>query len=118
MQSAAKTVDEYMAKVPEARREALDAVRAHSREVFGAANEAMTYGMPTYSADGKPAFSWASQKGYMSLYFDERVVERRKAELGTASCGKSCVRYSSPKRMDIALIRSLLEDTRGMAVAG
>lgn len=83
MQSKAKTVDEYLASLPEDRREALQAVRETILDNLDEDyEEGMQYGMigyyvphsvypPGYRVDPKqplPYAALASQKNYMSLY--------------------------------------------------
>lgn len=39
------------------------------------------------------------------------VVNQNRAALKGLSVGKGCIRYPSPKKMDLDVIRKLLEDT-------
>ncbi len=83
MQSSAATVDEYLAGLPEARRDALSAVRAVIlANLDPLYSEAMSYGMIGYGVphsvypegyhcnpkQALPFAALASQKNYMSVY--------------------------------------------------
>ena len=121
MQSQAKTVEEYLASLPEDRREAIAAVRKVILENLGTGyEEGMQYGMIGYYVPHKifpagyhcdpkqplPFACLASQKNYMSLYLGSvygdsehaQQFRREWAETGKKlDMGKSCIRF---KRAD------------------
>jgi hypothetical protein len=71
----------------------------------------MAYGMPAYSRNGSGGVAFASQKNYISLYILKKpVVDRHRSEL-PANTGMGCIRYSSPAKMDFAVIEQLLRET-------
>jgi uncharacterized protein YdhG (YjbR/CyaY superfamily) len=108
------TVDEYLAALPDDRREALTAVReAILANLAPGFEEAMQYGMPSYriplerypeTYNGQPLTiaSVASQKRHMALYLncvysdDTEATRFRDAWTATGKrldMGKSCVRF-------------------------
>lgn len=125
MQSKAKTVDEYLASLPEDRRRALSIVREVFRKnIDKDYQEAMGYGMPGwvvphsvfppgYHCDPKlplPFGGMASQKQYMSVYLmclygdTPEMAWFKKAWAATGKkldMGKSCIRFK--KVEDLAL---------------
>ena len=125
MQSKAKTVEAYLAELPEERRAALQAVREVILEhLDGDYEEGMQYGMigyyvphdvypPGYHANPKqplPFASLASQKNHMAvylmcLYSDEEQEARFRTAWAAAGkkldMGKSCLRFK--KLEDVAL---------------
>jgi hypothetical protein len=55
--------------------------------------------------------AFASQKNYISLYvLKQPIVERHRSEL-PANTGKCCIRYSSPAKMNFAVIEQMLRET-------
>lgn len=82
--------------------------------------------MPYRPRSAKVATTWplvalAAQKRHLSLYVcavvdGEYVAEARAGRLGTVSCGKSCIRFTSLDRVDAdelsALVRDALAATR------
>jgi hypothetical protein len=115
--SAAPTVDQYLAELPEDRRAVLDAVRelvlANLPDGY---EETMTYGMPTYviplsrypvTYNKQPLgyVAFAAQKGnyalYLSTYQDPEHDAWFRGEFAKAGkkldMGKSCLRF---KRLD------------------
>ncbi len=125
MQSQAQTVDEYLASLPEDRRNALTAVRKVILENLpDGYREGMQYGMIGYyvplsryptTYNGQPLgyVALASQKNYMSLYlmgiYSDRDTEHsfREEYLATGKkldMGKSCVRFKRLEDLPLPLI--------------
>ncbi|MEV0650455.1 DUF1801 domain-containing protein [Phytomonospora sp. NPDC050363] len=114
MRSEAETVDEYVAALPDGRREAVAAVRglilANLPEGY---REEMSFGMigyvvplerhpDTYNGQPLAYAALASQKNHMSLYLmsvygeaGEAFRERWAASGKKLDMGKSCVRFRS-----------------------
>lgn len=128
MTSNAKTVDEYLALLPDDRRDALEAVRevilANLPEGY---EETMCYGMigyvvphslfpAGYHCDPKQPLSYAglaSQKNHMSLYLmtvygDAPTAEWFKSAFTAAGkkldMGKSCVRFKKVSDLPLDVI--------------
>lgn len=112
MQSKAPDVTTYLQEAPPERQETLARLRALCLEVLAGYEEVMEYGMPVYRRSGAGEVGFASQKNYISFYLlKEDVIQANRALLQGLSVGKGCIRYPSPKKMDFAVIRKLLEDT-------
>jgi uncharacterized protein YdhG (YjbR/CyaY superfamily) len=111
VKSEAKTVDEYISEVPENRQAALTALRELCRDILVGYDEGMAYGMPSYFRNDQGEVAFASQRNYISVYILKTdVVNRHRDEL-PANAGKGCIRYSSPKQMDFAVIEQMLRET-------
>lgn len=112
MQSDAKTVSTYLTEVPAKRLEALTRLRALCVETLDGYAESMQYGMPSYSKEGTVEVAFASQKSYISLYIlKQEVLDKHRPSLAGINLGKGCIRYTSPKRIDFAVVKQLLADT-------
>lgn len=129
MQSDAATVEDYLATLPDDRREALSAIRdtvnANLDDGFA---EGMEYGMVTWGIplerypktyNGKPlgVVSLASQKNHLALYlmclyadgeleewFRQQYVDRGMR----LDMGKSCVRFKSLDEVPLDVLAELL----------
>jgi uncharacterized protein YdhG (YjbR/CyaY superfamily) len=110
MQSKAPDVSTYLKEASPERRQALEKLRALCREVLVGFEERMDYGMPTYMRDDV-GVAFANQKNYISLYILEDVLDAHRDQLEGMNCGKGCIRYTSPKKVDYEVVRSLLEST-------
>ena len=111
MQCAAPNVDAYLAEVPAERRPVLTAIRQVCRDTLTGYEESMDYGMPSYQRNGNIDVASNSQKHSISIYVPVTVLAAHRDELVGASCGKSCIRYSKPEKVDIAAIERLLRAT-------
>ena len=130
MKSDAATVEEYLASLPEDRREAIDAVRAVVLERLpDGYEECMSFGMiawvvplsrypDTYNKQPLALASLASQKRHLALYLNNVYSDPDTREWFTSAyatsgkrldMGKSCVRF---KRLD-----DLPLDLIGQAIA-
>ena len=70
-----------------------------------------------------PLIAPAAQKRHLSLYVcavvdGEYLAESRADRLGTVSCGKSCIRFPSLDRVDVAELSTLIADAVGATAAG
>jgi uncharacterized protein YdhG (YjbR/CyaY superfamily) len=109
MTSKAATVDEWMGEVPPDRLDAIQRLRALCRDILAGYEECMAYGMPCYKRGDVIEAGYNSQKQYIALYMLKRdVVDEFRDQLGASSIGKGCIRYTSPKKMDFAVIERLL----------
>jgi hypothetical protein len=134
MQSKAKTVADYLAKLPADRRAALQAVRKVVRKNLDKDyEEGMQYGMigyyvphsvypPGYHCDPKqplPFAALASQKNYMSLYLmcvygdaHWKWFQQAWAKTGKKlDMGKCCVRFKEPEDLALDIIAEALRRT-------
>lgn len=112
VRSSAQNVDEYLAEAPEARREALAALRALCREELAGFREVMAYGMPSYEREGKGEIAFADQKRYISFYLMRTDVRDAFADrLASHDMGKGCLRLRDPRTIDFTLVRDLLRAT-------
>ncbi len=113
MQSVATSVDSYLEEVPAERQEILRQVRTLIKQEIPELDESMTYGMAAYTRPGEddPEVAFASQAQYISLYFPVPVVTAKRHLLKGLNCGKCCVRYSSVKKLDLNVVKELLQET-------
>ena len=63
-----KTVDEYLAAVPEPARTTLQALRQSITAAVSAATEAISYQIPAFKLNGKGLIHYAAFKNHCSLY--------------------------------------------------
>ncbi len=111
VQSTAAKVDDYLAEASPERAPYLHRVRDLARAVLHDHVEEMRYGMPCYSR-GSGGFAFASQKQYVSLYVGAAAHAKNAEALAGLDCGKGCIRYRNPAKIDFDLLERLLIDTR------
>ena len=71
----------------------------------------MQYKMPTYGYREAILAAFASQKRYMSLYMEPRILDRHRAELKHLDLGKSCIRFKSIDQLPLDIVRQMLQET-------
>lgn len=131
MTSKATTVDEYLAELPEDRREALQAIRAAVNSNLGSGfKEGMQYGMigwfvphsvypAGYHCDPKqplPFMGLASQKNHIGfyafcIYTDAKLkdwfVDEFQKTGNRLDMGKSCIRFKKLEAIPLELLGQL-----------
>jgi uncharacterized protein YdhG (YjbR/CyaY superfamily) len=109
VRSDADDVGTYLAQVPADRRAVLSELRQVCGRLLVGFDEAMRYGMPTYSREGTAEIAWASQQRYISLYVMRAdVLAAHRDRLAGLDVGKGCIRYRSPAAVDFTVVRSVL----------
>ena len=132
MQSAAETVEQYLAELDSIRRQAVSVVRGVILDNLpDGYEESMQFGMITYvvplnvladTYNGQPLMyiGLASQKRYMSLYltnvYADKLVEgwfrKRYAATGKRlNMGKSCLRFKKFDELPLKLIGEVVAKT-------
>jgi uncharacterized protein YdhG (YjbR/CyaY superfamily) len=76
----------------------------------------MAFGMPVYGDPKAPWIAFNSQKQHIALYAGQGAIEAFGDRLGGASCGKGCVRWSKPDKMDFEVIADILADVKARKV--
>lgn len=102
------SVDAYLAAVPEAARPALDTVRALLREAFPAAEEVISYQIPTFKVDGAYALYFAGYAGHYSLHpVTDGIAAALGAEIAPYRSGKGTLKFSLTEPVPVELIRRI-----------
>jgi uncharacterized protein YdhG (YjbR/CyaY superfamily) len=113
MQSKARDVASYIDEAPSDRREALMKLRQLCLETLDGYEEAMDYLLPCYKKDGIVEVAFANQKNYISIYFlKDDVIKSNRSMLAGLNLGKACIRYMKPEKINFAVIKKLLDETR------
>ena len=106
---APKSVDEYMAGVPEAAQGKLQQVRALIRSVVPAdTTEVLSYGIPAFKQ--KRVLVWyAAFANHWSLFPTAAVIEQFKGDLKGYTISKGTIQFPLDKPIPTALIRKLVK---------
>jgi hypothetical protein len=108
----------------------MDAAPGIDRQLVPMGSSAMLgYGlMPYRPRSSKTTTMWplialAAQKRHLSLHVcavvdGEYIAESRADRLGTVSCGKSCIRFSSLDKVETEALRTLVRDAVAATRAG
>ena len=100
-----KSVDGYIASHPEAVQKILGRVRGAIRKAVPAAEEVVSYKIPTYKLHGSAVIYFAGWKQHYSLYpATGRVVAAFKDELAPYEVSKGTIRFPLSARVPVRLI--------------
>jgi uncharacterized protein YdhG (YjbR/CyaY superfamily) len=113
-----RTIDEYLERVAEDKRAALEKLRKAIRAAAPAAEECISYGLPTFRLDGRylVAFGAATRHG---AFYPGSVVQDHVDELGGYDVGKGAIRFPADRPLPATLVRKLVKAriARGKAAA-
>jgi uncharacterized protein YdhG (YjbR/CyaY superfamily) len=107
--AAPKTVDEYLACVPEPARSTLKKMRAAIRSAVPPdATEAISYRMPAFRHNGVLVW-YAAFADHCSLFPTGSIVEAFKDELEGFKTSKGTIQFPADKPLPTALIKKLVK---------
>jgi len=105
---APKTVDEYLAAVPQPARTTLEKVRAAIRSaVPPEATEIISYGIPAFKHKGVLVW-FAAFSNHCSLFPTAAVIEAFKDDLKGFVISKGTIQFSPDKPLPAALIKKMV----------
>jgi uncharacterized protein YdhG (YjbR/CyaY superfamily) len=104
-----KSVDEYLAGVPEPARSTLNKVRAAIRSAVPEATEAIWYRIPTFKYKG-PLVAFAAFSNHCSFFpLSSSLLEAFKNELKGFPTSKGTIRFPVDKPLAAALVKKLVK---------
>jgi len=104
-----KTVEDYLAAVPEPARSTLQRVRAAIRSAMPAdATEAISYGIPAFKYNG-PLVWFAAFSNHCSLFPGASVIKAFKNELKGYKTSKGTIHFPVDKPLPAALVKKMVK---------
>ena len=108
MNSSPKSHDEYLARVPDEKRRALQKLR---KEIWAAAPEAeecISYGVPGFRLNGKLLVSYGAGAKHCAFY-PGSIVQQFKKELKDYDTAKGTIRFAADEPLPGALVRTIVK---------
>lgn len=107
---SADQVDEYLAKLPEAKRRTLAAVRQTILQVIPDAEQVISYGVPAFRAGGRTVAGLAAFKDHLSYVpFSGSVLVELEDELEGYQMTKSSLHFPVDDPLPAQLVKRLIE---------
>jgi len=103
-----QTIDEYLSRVSDDKRAALDNLRRAIRSVAPRAEECISYGVPGFRLDGKLLVSFGAAKTHCSFYPGARPVRIHRDELEGYELSKGTIRFPANEPLPANLVRKLV----------
>jgi uncharacterized protein YdhG (YjbR/CyaY superfamily) len=103
-----KTVEEYVAAQPATAGRVLKKLRSVIRKAVPAAEESLSYGIPTYKVKGRPVIYFAGWKEHYSIYpSNSRLVATFRDELEPYEVEKGTIRFPLTEPVPATLIAGI-----------
>src|SRR4051812_5965665 len=113
-----KSVDEYIASQPKAVQSVLERVRSTIRKAVPAAEELISYRIPTYKLSDGPVIYFAGWKRHYSLYpASGHLVAEFRDDLAPYEVSKGTIRFPLSEPVPVKLIERIAR-FRAKEVAG
>jgi uncharacterized protein YdhG (YjbR/CyaY superfamily) len=107
---APKSVDEYLAGVPEPARSTLSKIRAAIRSAAPAkATETISYGMPAFRYDKGVLVWYAAFSNHCSLFPTGAVIEAVRKDLKGFRTSKGTLQFPTNKPLPAALVKRMVK---------
>ncbi len=107
--AAPKTVEEYLARVPDPARTTLETVRAAIRSAAPPeAVETISYGMPAFKYKGILVW-YAAFSNHCSLFPKAAVIEQFKDDLKGYVTNKGTIQFPTDKPLSSALVKKIVK---------
>lgn len=102
-----QTIDEYIATFPENVQDILQEIRKVIRESAPEAEEAISYGMPTFKLNGN-LVHFAAYDKHIGFYPAPSGIEAFKEELSPYKGGKGSVQFPIDKPLPLDLVEKIV----------
>lgn len=108
--SKPKDIDEYIAGFPSDTQEILEQIRLTIKKVVPEAEEAISYGIPTFNLNGTYLIYFAAYKKHIGFYpVSTEIVELDNDFAAFKTSGKGTIQFPLNKPMPLNLIAKLVE---------
>ena len=108
MNTAIKTIDEYIAQFPKEVQLLLEKMRAIIHKAAPKAEEAMAYGIPTFKLNGN-LVHFGGYKSHIGFYPAPSGIEAFKKELAKYEGSKGTIRFPLDKPLPATLITQVVK---------
>lgn len=106
--TSAKSVDEYLAALPEDARATLEKIRKAVKAAAPKAAEVISYQMPMYKQNGM-LVGFAAFKNHCSLFPGTKPIATFKDELKAYKTSKGTIQFPIGKPLPAALVKKLVK---------
>ena len=104
------TVDDFLARVEDDKRQTLEELRMTIREAVPSAEEGFSYGLPAFRLEGRPLVAYGASKNHCSLYpMSPAVIEQFREELKAFGLSKGTVRFTPENPLPKDLVRAIVD---------
>jgi uncharacterized protein YdhG (YjbR/CyaY superfamily) len=103
------TVEDYLSRVPEEARAALENLRKTIRAAAPNTTETISYQMPTFKYRGRALVGYAAFKDHCSFFpYSSKLMDGYEEELGSMRTSKGTIRFTAADPLPAALVKKLV----------
>ena len=104
------SVEDYLSRVPDDARAALERLRKTIKAAAPNTTETISYQMPTFKYQGRALVGYAAFKDHCSLFpYSTGVMDSLKDELQSYETSKGTIRFPADKPLPIALVKKIVK---------
>jgi uncharacterized protein YdhG (YjbR/CyaY superfamily) len=104
------SVDDYLAALPEAQRDTLEALRTTIKTAAPEAAESINYGVPYYKYKGKALISFGAAKKHVAVYgMSANFAERYKDDLASFDASAGTVRFTPERPLPADFVKKFIQ---------
>lgn len=104
-----RDVNDYLARLPKASRDALENLRRTIKSIVPEAVEVISYQIPTFKYKGRMLVSYAAFSEHCSFFPGAHPIEVHQARLSSYETSKGTVRFPVNKPLPASLIKKLVK---------
>ncbi len=106
----AKTVDEYLADIPESSRGALEKLRKTIKSVVPDSTEVISYHIPIFKYQGRLLVGFGAAKDHCSFYLlSASTIPAHKDKLKSYHTAKGTIHFPADKPLPAVLVKTLVK---------
>jgi len=107
--TGARDVDDYLSRVPEDSRAALEHLRRTIKAIVPDAVEVISYQIPTFKYQGRMLVSYAAFAEHCSFFPGAAPIEAHRNELRSYQTSKGTIRFPASKPLPAAQVKKLVK---------
>jgi uncharacterized protein YdhG (YjbR/CyaY superfamily) len=105
----ARTIDEYLARLSDDKRDALERLRVTIQAAAPRAEEYISYQLPAFRLDGKPLVAFGATAKHCAFYpMSGTIVGAHREELKDYDTSKGTIRFQAARPLPATLVRKLV----------
>src|SRR2546426_11310162 len=113
-----RDVDDYLSRVPEVSRAALEKLRRTIKAIVPDAVEVISYQIPTFKYQGRMLVSYAAFSEHCSFFPGSGPIEAHRSELKSYQTSKGTIRFMPSQPLPASLIKKLVKTRLRLNEAG
>lgn len=106
--TTARDIDEYLSRLPEDSRAALERLRGTIKSVVPDAVEVISYQIPTFKYQGRMLVSYAAFLEHCSFFPGSGPIEAHQDELKSYRTSKGTIRFPANRPLPAKLVKKLV----------